>query len=247
MKQTIAVILIGIFLLSLSGCGEDDKRRTNEPDLSQNSEFGAAVLETENTVSKPPLSNTTQEDKRELTEKYYDYSLKNPMIFLFDDYSNGFDDSCIAEFTLLKLIGYIEDGYTEKEFNDIANKYFRKTLLDFNTDKTYQDPQTLRIFLNGGDMAQMHLVLKDLSTNPNGEATAIFYGLHYAMGDEWPDAAQVKADLLSGNFEGYGKVFTGKLVFAEETDDSGEMYLRFISASDMVETNEKISVYGIDK
>jgi len=195
--------------------------------------------------------NTSEHYFDDTIERYYNYVNDNPQIIMLFEHpagATGFTDGEMAAFSILLMgkLGYADftNGNSKEEFDKITEKYFGKKIENFDNSKSYIIPETGMIAPTGWDSGKMYMVLKSFTETPDGVKTAVFYMLVCGIGDDWGDANTIKKDLLSGNFNGYGKTYLVNMQFIEKYDLSGGMYFQFISLNELGETNEKPTPYS---
>lgn len=247
--KTTAILLL-VLLLLVSGCSTTTS--SNLPPESIPSEISGEI--SDGSKEPPPAQEDAKTIKPERpfnleAEKYYDYFMANVHVsmLLGDKQENtGFSDSEMAAYVLCQLIvenagNYEQDvGFPKEEFDAVTRKYFGTTVQKYENQKSTVIPGTGNITATGWGGSLVALVLKELEIGSDGTRTGIFYQFSFSM-DGLPPSA--KADLLQGFFEDYGQPYLVQIVFTEQTDSNGELYLRYIDLQSLGEAAPPYTLY----
>jgi hypothetical protein len=190
------------------------------------------------------LQNDTQNNiiqPNQTLVKYYDYFRNNnwqitAILAFTNNKEYDFSDDALSTFAIMGAKDYRwEDGKTKEELNAITEKYFGKTIKNFQNSVTKIISSTGNITAKGYSYdSSSYMILKDIKYNSDNTVTADFYAL--TISDSfWMDNndavknLDVKNDLQCGKFEQYGNPDIIRLVFEEKTDENGNMYLKYLS------------------
>jgi len=186
----------------------------------------------------------------ETLEKYYDYFRANDQIRVFFDGENSFTDYTLATFAIMSLDNYsYENGNTKEEYDAVTEKYFGRKIKDFNNGASEIIPGTEMVRATGWSYdSSAYMVLRSLVEEPDGSKTAEFYTLNISDSviSELPQktGAEMKNDLLSGDFAEYGDPFILKIRFEEKTDAAGNIYLKYLAIEKTDASIDTVTPYG---
>jgi hypothetical protein len=213
--------------------------------------------------SEPPIQSEPETDSEEpvsseeetpipyntVAEKYYDYFRENNYVSMLLNNSSsgeGFSDKDMVVYALCELIKLSDFGYDQavgfpkEEIDGVIQKYFGTVVSQYESSMTTVIPETGNITSTGWGGTSMAFVLKELTTEPDGILTGIFYEFNFGMDGYQPTT---KEDLLRYQFEEYGQPFLIKIVFEEKTDENGKMYLRYHEITSEGKANPPYDVY----
>lgn len=237
MKKTVLLLLA--LLVLLAGCEKRQSALTPSASVSdaQSSQpedpASESPAQEDDSASDADESALSDDEANAAAEKYYDYFMKNPHVGLLLDNEtggNGFSDAEMSAFALMELIMQSNGGYDSAvgfpraDIDAVTQKYFGTTIGNYDNQKATIIPETGNITATGWGSGMAAFVLRDLGRGADGAFSGEFYTIGFGM-EGVPSTA--KADLLRGDFEGYGQPYLVTIIFEEKTDDSGELYLRY--------------------
>lgn len=237
----ILVLLLSLVLV-LAGCAGQHRQAPPPDESSEQSE-----------TAVPERTEEPERTFDPVAEAYYDYlsAHDNFAMLLSGEKDGGFSDAEMAAFTIGELIllgAYdMENGNPKEAYDAITEKYFGTTIKDFNTSKSTVIPETGNITSTGWGGSIIFMVLRDIAEQADGTVVAHFYRLSRGMSDELPAPEIVKRDLLTGQFEAYGPVWLDEMHFEEKRDESGELYLKYISITSQGTIGPPYIVYDSSK
>ncbi len=229
------ILLTSLAMLTLVGCQTEEPTLPTEPGLG-----GIVYSDFTTDLSFEEIYDLAPNE----VTKYYDYFKDIPYQFLYKDAENGYSDDDIAGFTMMYWMTNtknpnLEIGADTQYLNDVALRFFGKTIDDYDTELT-KVLDSGKVTSTGWGPASFSYILHDKTTTMDGLVTAEFYIIY---DHTLYDFKYMLLQMFTGEFEIFGDIHLAELTFRESTDEYGNMELQFISAKEIGLVEPPYSLY----
>ncbi|MDD2212247.1 MAG: hypothetical protein PHV56_04670 [Clostridia bacterium] len=244
-KYLLSVFIAIVLIFTLIGCSKDV---TDKPTVSTKpqQEKSEPIVNEKNQIA---TDSTNKIELDETVEKYYNYFRNNQQIVALLD-QNGLTDDKLAAFAIMSFDDYdYEKGNTKEEYDVVTEKYFGRKIKNFNNGMSEIIPGTNMVRATGWSFdSGVYMILKSYKEEPSGIKNVEFYTFNISdsVFFDLPQKsdAEIKNDLLSGNYSVYGNPFIVEMKFEEKTDENGNFYLKYLDVKAVDDIVDKIIPYS---